>query len=161
MTVELRANRETAKVLQNPGKAKGLPGPVHETLVKKLMSVEGKLEQKGRGFYGMDLGSGYRAIFALDAARQPVMVFAGDHRGYDKMSNQISGANSRLKEQFAACDTCTVEVKAKKVEGRLSHDGFSAAFARAVAAATGAPTPGPRTPDHGGKGRDRQCPARP
>lgn len=126
--VEILANADARKVLANPGRSKGLPIQIHDNLVKKLSDVAGKVEPKGAGFYGIDLGQGYRALFTYTDDMKPVMLYIGDHQGYDDISAAIKKDATATRSAFLKETPEAITVSSKKAVKSLSLEGFREEF---------------------------------
>lgn len=131
MAVTILATDEVARVLARPGRATGMPQDIHDKLVRKLAEPAGKIEPKGRGFYGIDLGMGgkaMRALFTLDGEKRPVMVFIGDHAAYDRASGEITDGPEETKKKYLARPVSAVTLASEKSGAEVTLDEFSAAF---------------------------------
>ncbi|MEZ0262573.1 MAG: hypothetical protein ACAH80_16330 [Alphaproteobacteria bacterium] len=126
--VEILANGDARKVLSNPGRSKGLPMQIHDNLVKKLSDVAGKVEPKGAGFYGIDLGQGYRALFTYTNDMKPVMLYIGDHKGYDDISAAIKRDATATRSSFLKETPEAITVSSKKAVRSLSVESFRESF---------------------------------
>lgn len=126
--VEILANSDARKVLSNPGRQRGLPIQIHDNLVKKLSDVAGKVEPKGAGFYGIDLGQGYRAMFTYTDDMKPVMLYIGDHKGYDDISAAIKRDPAATRSAFLKETPEAITVSSKKAVKALSLEGFREEF---------------------------------
>lgn len=129
MAVTFLATEEVAKELNRIGRAGGLPQDTHDKLVRKLSDPAGKIEPKGRGFYGIDLGAGKRTLFTLDEQKRPVLIFIGDHAAYDRISDDITDNHEETKKKYRAKAAVAVTLSSAKADAEISLEQFSAAFA--------------------------------
>lgn len=130
--VTILTDSNTKKILGQPGQAKGLPTQIQDSLVKKLADVEGKVEPKGRGFYGIDLGQGHRAIFTLNDQQAPVMVYVGTHKGYEAVSGEITKNPEAARSCFLERDQVETTLSSKKIAADVSKEGFASSFLKTI-----------------------------
>jgi hypothetical protein len=125
--VEILANPEARRVLTaRPGKE--LPQDVYDNLAKRLSAVAGRSEPKGAGFYGVDLNNGYRSIFTFNKDHQPVLVYVGDHAGYEKLSREIAKDADKVRSNFLKETPEKVTISSKKALKSLTFEEFRHSF---------------------------------
>jgi hypothetical protein len=127
MAISMDVTPEVEKNLKKVGQANCISKKDYEAALSKFASPQGKVEVKGHGFFGVDLGSGSRALFYTDTAGNPVMFYLGDHKGYDKYSTRIRTDTARLLDDLRAKPHHTVDLP-KSGSYQVSADEFSARF---------------------------------
>jgi hypothetical protein len=114
-----------AKTLKKMGRAGGFGRDMQAEFARRLIHPAHRVEPKGPGFYGMDMSGGNRAVFTLNGARQPVLVYFGHHAGYDRL-------NLRSKEAFNLEAAREIDIAVPKEESAVSFTEFTRNFLRSI-----------------------------
>ncbi len=133
MAIEIQATAIAEKILKKAGQAGGLPMDQYKELLKKMNDIDGRVEPKGSSgfFHGIDLGKGLRAVFVMDSKDSPVLVYVGDHDGYNKLSDKIRHDPKGIKDQFLLTPHRPIEMPRSSAYN-ITGDEFAENFRKAV-----------------------------
>jgi hypothetical protein len=125
IAIRLLAMPGAAQHIKRLGRPGGFDRNVQEELAQRLSSPAHQVEPKGAGYFGIDLRHGNRAVFALNEDRQPVLIYFGDHRGYDAL--QLSSRKS-----FNLSSAREVAVRPPSADRVMTAEEFGNSFLEAA-----------------------------
>lgn len=134
MPITLLANDDARDTLRRVGQPGGITPAVRDDLMKKIDQIGAtpKLEGKGKGLFGIDLKDGNRALFMLNEKKDPVLVYVGNHDGYDKIWKANEGAPEKTRARYLGQDVGETSITSKKLSIDIDSSSFGNRFREAI-----------------------------
>lgn len=134
MPVTLLANDDARDTLRRVGQPGGITPAVRDDLMNKIdqLGATPKFEGKGKDLYGINLKDNNRALFMLNEKREPVLVYVGDHDGYDKIWKANESAHEKTRARYLGQDIEETSIKSKKLSIDIDSSSFGNRFREAI-----------------------------